>query len=162
MKYLYSLPCIVHPARSARREYRGTISGLLIDPTERTVAAAKVTVTGPNRARRRKQHRIMPQYTVPSRAGRLLIEVRIVGFKEFIRKGVHLGAMIRWVSMRAWKSAKSPKTVEYHMIFRSSTPRALDRAIDHFEGSGRTPLNGRTLPSWPPWRLAFCRPASPP
>ncbi len=95
MKYLLLASLVFcMPFASFSQEFRGTSSVLVTDPTGATVAAAKITVieiqTG---AKAETASDNAGQYTVPFLApGDYSIEVRIVGFKEFIRKGVHLGA----------------------------------------------------------------------
>jgi hypothetical protein len=80
------------PLAISAQEFRGTISGAVTDDTGGTVAAAKITVTETN-TNTRVETVTEPtgQYTAPF----LLpgdYEVRMAGFKEFVRKGIHVGA----------------------------------------------------------------------
>ena len=76
------------------QEYRGTIGGAVTDSTGATIAAAKVTVTAVETgAKAETVSDNTGHYAVPFLApGDYSIVVAIAGFKEFVRKGVHLGA----------------------------------------------------------------------
>jgi len=76
------------------QEFRGTISGVITDPTGAMVAGARVTVTEENTGTK------IP--TVSGASGEYTaafllpgdydINVELQGFKSFVRKGVHVGA----------------------------------------------------------------------
>jgi hypothetical protein len=76
------------------QEYRGTIGGAVTDSTGATIAAAKVIVTEiETGAKAETVSDNAGHYAVPFLApGNYSIAVTISGFKEFVRKGVHLGA----------------------------------------------------------------------
>jgi Carboxypeptidase regulatory-like domain len=76
------------------QEYRGTISGVVTDSTGATIAAAKVIVTEIQTGTKAESASDSTgQYAVPFLApGDYAIAVKSLGFKEFVRKGVHLGA----------------------------------------------------------------------
>src|SRR5579871_5655347 len=76
------------------QEFRGTISGLITDPTGAMIAGAKVTVTETNTGTK------IPtvsggtgEYTAAFLLpGDYDIDVQMAGFKSYSRKGVHVGA----------------------------------------------------------------------
>ena len=82
------------PLALSAQEFRGTISGEITDPTGAMIAGAKVTATETNTGTR------IPtvsdsggQYTAPFLLpGDYDITVHLEGFKEFVRRGVHVGA----------------------------------------------------------------------
>ena len=76
------------------QEYRGTISGSITDATGAMVAGAKVAVTETQTGTKTETTSDNAgQYAVPFLTpGDYQISVRFQGFKEFVRKGVHLGA----------------------------------------------------------------------
>src|SRR5271157_5386599 len=95
MKFrLVSLLALFIPAAIFAQEFRGTISGSVTDPTGAAVSAAKVTVT--------EEHTGTKIPTVSDSAGQYAatfllpgdydIVVASPGFKEALRKGVHVGA----------------------------------------------------------------------
>jgi hypothetical protein len=76
------------------QEYRGSVTGTVTDPTGAIVGGAKVTViqtqTG---ARVETVSDSAGQYIAPFLSpGDYDVTVRVAGFKEFARKGVHIGA----------------------------------------------------------------------
>jgi hypothetical protein len=76
------------------QEYRGTISGAVTDPTGAVIAGAKVTVTEINTGTKVDTvSENSGQYNAPFLApGEYSIAVKMAGFKEFVRKGVNVGA----------------------------------------------------------------------
>jgi len=76
------------------QEFRGTISGAVTDATGASVAGAKITVTETHtNVKTQAASESTGQYTVPFlMAGDYDVAAQMRGFKEFIRKGVHLGA----------------------------------------------------------------------
>jgi hypothetical protein len=95
MKFrLVSLLALCIPAALFAQEFRGTISGSVTDPTGAAITAAKVTVT--------EEHTGTKVPTVSDSAGQYAatfllpgdydIAVEAPGFKEALRKGVHVGA----------------------------------------------------------------------
>jgi len=89
-----SLLALFIPAALFAQEFRGTISGSVTDPTGAAIPAAKVTVT--------EEHTGTKIPTVSDSAGQYAatfllpgdydIAVEAPGFKEALRKGVHVGA----------------------------------------------------------------------
>ncbi|HWC97272.1 MAG TPA: carboxypeptidase-like regulatory domain-containing protein, partial [Candidatus Sulfopaludibacter sp.] len=82
------------PAALFCQEFRGTLSGSVTDSTGAVVAGAKITVTETQTGTKvDTQSDNSGQYTAPFLLpGDYQISVKLQGFKEFIRKGVHLGA----------------------------------------------------------------------
>lgn len=76
------------------QEFRGTISGLVTDPTGAPVSSAQVTVIEVHTAAKlQTTSNSSGQYTVPFLApGDYDIDVTAQGFKHFVRNGVHVGA----------------------------------------------------------------------
>ena len=76
------------------QEFRGTLSGTVTDPTGTSVAGAKVTVTETHTGTKNESlTNSGGQYTAPFLLpGDYDIAAQVQGFKEFIRKGVHVGA----------------------------------------------------------------------
>src|SRR5215469_11516840 len=89
-----AMAVLVLPLALFAQEFRGTISGMITDPTGAMVAGAKVTVTETNTGTR------IP--TVSGASGEYTaafllpgdydITVELQGFKGFFRRGVHVGA----------------------------------------------------------------------
>ena len=76
------------------QEYRGTISGAVTDATGGTIAGAKITVTETRtNTRIEAATESTGQYTAPFLLpGDYDISARMDGFKEYVRKGIHVGA----------------------------------------------------------------------
>src|SRR5690349_17591839 len=82
------------PLAMFAQEFRGTITGEISDPTGGMIAGAKVSATEVNTGTR------IPtvsdstgQYTVPFLLpGDYVVTVHMDGFREFLRRGVHVGA----------------------------------------------------------------------
>src|SRR5215469_14849268 len=95
MKLLFASGLLFASAFAVRaQEYRGTISGLVTDPSSAVIAGAKVTVTEVNTgARMQATSESKGQYTAPFLLpGDYSITVQAQGFREAVRKGIHLGA----------------------------------------------------------------------
>ena len=76
------------------QESRGTISGAVTDPTGAAVAGAKVVATEVRTGTKvQTVSESTGQYTLPFLAsGEYTVSASIQGFKEFIRKGIQIGA----------------------------------------------------------------------
>ena len=87
------LACLLPPALFSQ-EFRGTISGAVTDGTGGTIAGAKITVTETHtNTKVETVTESTGQYSAPFLLpGDYDIAAKMPGFKEFIRKGVHLGA----------------------------------------------------------------------
>ena len=89
-----ALCTLMLPLAISAQEFRGAISGAVTDATGATVAGAKVTVTETN-TNTKVETVTEPtgQYTAPFLLpGDYEVSVRMAGFKEFVRKGIHVGA----------------------------------------------------------------------
>ena len=85
---------LVVPALMLAQEFRGTISGVITDRTGAVIAGAQVTVTETHtNTRTQVASEGSGQYAAPFLSpGDYDIAATSAGFKEFIRKGVHVGA----------------------------------------------------------------------
>ncbi|MCX6626438.1 MAG: carboxypeptidase regulatory-like domain-containing protein [Candidatus Solibacter sp.] len=81
-------------ATLSAQEFRGTIGGTILDASGGTIAGAKIHVTESQSGTKAEATSDADgHYNVPLLlAGDYEIAVRMPGFKEFVRKGVHLGA----------------------------------------------------------------------
>ena len=81
-------------ATSAAQEFRGSINGVVTDATGSAVPGAKVLVTETNTGTKvETTSDSAGHYNVPFLLpGDYEISVKMDGFKEFVRKGLHLGA----------------------------------------------------------------------
>jgi len=91
---LVSVMTLLLSAALFAQEFRGTVSGAITDPTGSAVPGAKVTVTETQTgARIPAVSDNSGQYTAPYLLpGEYDIAVQSPGFKESLRKGVHIGA----------------------------------------------------------------------
>ena len=76
------------------QEFRGTISGVITDPTGALIAGAKITVTETNTGTKiptlsGSSGEYTAAFLLP---GEYAIDVQMEGFKGFARRGVHVGA----------------------------------------------------------------------
>src|SRR5215469_33599 len=85
---------ILLAAVCAAQEFRGSISGTITDATGAAVSGAKVIVTESNTGTKAETvSDAAGHYNVPFLLpGDYEVTVNIAGFKEFVRKGFHLGA----------------------------------------------------------------------
>jgi len=85
---------LLFAAACAGQEFRGTINGLISDPTGAAVGGAKVTVTETHTGTRIPTvSDIAGRYTAPFLLpGDYDIAVQMDGFKSFLRRGVHVAA----------------------------------------------------------------------
>ncbi len=94
IRYLVVFFALTLPLLMFSQEFRGTISGVVTDATGGTIAAAKVTVT---EIHTNTKVEVATESTGQYTAAFLLpgdydIAAKTPGFKEYIRKGVHVGA----------------------------------------------------------------------
>jgi hypothetical protein len=95
MKFGALLACVFALAwSSAAQEFRGTIGGLVTDPTGAVVAGANVSVTETHTGTKVPAvSDAQGQYTAPYLLpGDYDIAVQMQGFRPFVRKGVHIAA----------------------------------------------------------------------
>ena len=129
------------------QEFRGTISGVITDPTGGMVAGAKVTVTESNTGTK------VP--TVSGASGEYTaafllpgdydIGVQMEGFKAFARKGVHVGAgdhVVIDVRLDVGDVATSVEVREDASLLSTDTS-SLGQAVTTKEVA-ELPINGRT------------------
>jgi hypothetical protein len=76
------------------QEFRGTISGLILDPASAPIANAQITITEAHTGTKlATTSNATGEYTAPFLApGDYDIDVQAHGFKRFVRKEVHVGA----------------------------------------------------------------------
>jgi hypothetical protein len=98
-------------AVSYGQEFRGTISGLVTDGSGAPVAGAKVTATGVETgAKAEAKSDATGHYALPFLLpGDYDVTVQLAGFKEFVRKGVHLGRASTRISTRVCRWAMRRK-----------------------------------------------------
>jgi hypothetical protein len=136
------------------QEYRGTISGSVTDPTGAMIPGAKVTITETQTGTKvESASDNSGQYAVPFLApGEYLIVVKLTGFKEFIRKGVHLGAADHIAVDIKLEVGDTSQTVEVvadvSMVNAESASvgqSVTTREVDELPLNGRTPMVLATL-----------------
>ncbi len=127
------------------QEFRGTISGAVTDATGASVAGAKITVTETHtNVKTQAASESTGQYTVPFlMAGDYDVAAQMHGFKEFIRKGVHLGAGDRPTIDIALQIGDASQSVEVtaEVALVSSESASVGTAISTKEVED-LPLNG--------------------
>ncbi len=91
---LLAILVLAAPLAMLSQEFRGTISGAVTDPTNSVIAGAKVTVLEVHTGTKvQTVSESTGLYTAPFLLpGDYDITVQVPGFKEAVRKGVHLGA----------------------------------------------------------------------
>lgn len=91
--------CAVLAPLALAQEFRGTISGLVLDPSGAPVGAAKVSVVETKTGTRvETTSDAAGQYTAPFLLpGDYDVTAKFAGFKEYVRKGLHLDAGERMV-----------------------------------------------------------------
>lgn len=129
------------------QEFRSTLSGAVTDPTGAVVANAKVVVTEERTGTRLQTvSDAAGQYTLPFLApGEYSVDVTAAGFKEFIRKSVHVGASEHPVVNVALEVGSSAQSVEVtaDVSMLNAENASVGQAITTKEVED-LPLNGRT------------------
>lgn len=94
MKYYFLLLCSFCSILSVAQEFRGSLSGVVTDATGALVTGAKIAVTEINTGTKVETASDgVGHYNVPFLLpGDYEISMKADGFKEFLRKGLHLGA----------------------------------------------------------------------
>jgi hypothetical protein len=142
------------PFAAFSQEYRGTISGSVTDPSGALVAGAKVTVSQTQTGTRVETvSDSAGQYTAPFLApGDYSISVKTPGFKEFVRKGFHLGAgdhLAIDARIEVGDASQSVEvTAEVPMVNAESASvgqSVTTREVDEIPLNGRTPMVLATL-----------------
>jgi hypothetical protein len=144
MKYLFAALLVV-PAFA--QEFRGTVSGSVLDPAGAKVAGAKITAT-----EERTGTKILAvsdstgQYSLPFlQPGDYDISAQSQGFKEFIRKSVHVGSGDHPLIDLPLEIGNTTQTVEVtaNASLINAENSSVGQAISTKEVED-LPLNGRT------------------
>jgi hypothetical protein len=129
------------------QEFRGTISGLVSDPSGSPVAAARATAIETHTGHRLETvSNSGGQYTVPFvEPGDYDIDVVAQGFKHFVRKAVHVGAGDHAVIDIPLQLGDTQQTVSVtaDAPILNSENSSIGQAITETEVQN-LPLNGRT------------------
>jgi hypothetical protein len=129
------------------QEYRGTISGAVTDATGAMVAGAKVTVTETQTGTKvETTSDNAGQYAAPFLTpGDYQVSVRFQGFKEFVRKGVHLGAGDHFAIDARLDVGEASQSVEVtgEVPMVNAESATVGQAVTTKEVE-ELPLNGRT------------------
>ena len=138
---------LLAPAALFCQEFRGTLSGAVTDPTGAVIAGATVTVTEVQTGVKVESvSDSTGKYTVPFLLpGDYQISVKLQGFKEFVRKGVHLGAGDHVgidVRLDVGDASQSVEVTAEAPLVNADSP-SVGQAITTKEVD-ELPLNGRT------------------
>ncbi|HWB85738.1 MAG TPA: TonB-dependent receptor [Bryobacteraceae bacterium] len=129
------------------QEFRGTLSGGISDPTGAMIAGAKVSVTETHTGTKTQTvSNDAGQYTVPFLApGDYDIDVEATGFKESVRKAIHLGSGDHTVIDFKLDVGEASQTVEVTGAapLINSENDSVGQAVTTNEVED-LPLNGRT------------------
>ena len=143
--YLSALLLVAIPAFG--QEFRGTLSGDITDPGAAAVANAQVTVTETHTGTAiHTTSDAAGQYTAPFLLpGDYEVHVAAAGFKEFTRRGIHVGAGDHPVIDVRLEVGASSQTVEVtaDATLLNSENASIGQAITTKEVE-EMPLNGRT------------------
>ena len=135
------------PLALAAQEFRGTITGTVTDTTGAQIAAAKVTVTEINtNTKTQTVSDASGHYTAPFLLpGDYDIAVTAPGFKEAVRKGIHVGAGDHTVIDASLNVGDSAQTIEVtaDVPLINSENASVGQAITTKEVED-LPLNGGT------------------
>src|SRR5581483_9409494 len=145
VRALLTVIAIALPAFS--QEFRSTVSGAVTDPTGAVVAGAKI-VASEERTGTKSQtvSDSSGHYTIPFLApGEYSISVEAPGFKEFIRKSIHIGSGEHPVIDVPLEVGSATQTVEVtaDVSLLNSENASIGQAITTKEVED-LPLNGRT------------------
>jgi hypothetical protein len=129
------------------QEFRGTINGIVTDPTGAVVAGAKVAVTEIHTGTKIPAvSDSVGQYTAPFLLpGDYDIAVQMQGFKAFVRKGVHVGAgdhMAIDVNLAVGDTAQSVEVTAEAPLLNTENS-SLGQEVNAKEVA-ELPINGRT------------------
>jgi Carboxypeptidase regulatory-like domain len=135
------------PCGLQSQEFRGTISGLVSDPSGSPIVAARATATETHTGRKLGTvSNSGGEYTVPFvESGDYDIDVVAQGFKHFVRKAVHVGAgdhVIIDISLQLGDTQQTVSVTADAPILNSENS-TIGQAITEKEVQN-LPLNGRT------------------
>ncbi|HEX4749027.1 MAG TPA: carboxypeptidase regulatory-like domain-containing protein [Bryobacteraceae bacterium] len=138
---------IFTPLCVSAQENSGTITGLISDPSSAPVPNAQVTITGEQTgAKHDSVSNASGEYTVPFlEPGNYDVAVQAPGFKEFVRKQVHVGAGDHAridIPLQIGNTAETVSVTAEAPIINSENA-AVGQAITEKEVED-LPLNGRT------------------
>jgi hypothetical protein len=131
------------------QEFRGTITGVVTDPTTATVAGAKLTATEVHTGTKTQTvSDSTGQYTLPFLApGQYEIAAQMQGFKGFVRKDINLGAgdhPVIDISLELGDVSQSVQiTADVQLLNteNGSTGQAITtKEVEEMPLNGRTPL----------------------
>jgi hypothetical protein len=138
---------LVLPLGLLAQEFRGTISGVITDSSGAIVAGAQVTVTETNTGTKiSSTSGAAGEYTIAFLLpGDYDISATIQGFKEFIRKGVHVGAGDHPVVDVRLELGASTQSVEVtaDASLLNTENASVGQAVSTKEVA-ELPINGRT------------------
>lgn len=149
---LFSALMMAIPLTLCSQEFRGTISGIVTDPSNAVITGARVTVTEVNTGTKvQVMSESTGQYTAPFLLpGDYSIAVQYAGFKDAVRNGIHLGAGERPlidIRLEVGESAQAVEvTAEAPLVNNENA--SVGNAITTKEVED-IPLNGGS-----PWMLA--------
>ena len=147
MRSLLALFLLAVPVFS--QEFRSTLSGAITDPTGAAVPNAKVLATEERTGTKLQTVSDQAgQYVLPFLApGEYSISVQFAGFKEFIRKSVHVGSgdhPVIDVALEVGNASQSVEVTEDVTLLNSenaSVGQAITtREVEDLPLNGRTPL----------------------
>ncbi|HWZ29991.1 MAG TPA: carboxypeptidase-like regulatory domain-containing protein [Bryobacteraceae bacterium] len=147
MRSLLALFLLAVPVFS--QEFRSTLSGAITDPTGAAVPNAKVLATEERTGTKLQTvSDAAGQYVLPFLApGEYSISVQFAGFKEFIRKSVHVGSgdhPVIDVALEVGNASQSVEVTEDVTLLNSenaSVGQAITtREVEDLPLNGRTPL----------------------
>jgi hypothetical protein len=160
--------CLFLPLAAFGQEFRGTISGAVTDPTGAAVAGAKVVATEVRTGTKvQTVSESTGQYTLPFLApGEYDLSTTFSGFKEFIRRGIQIGAGdhpvidVRLSVGEATTSVEVTADAPLLNTENASTGQAITtKEVEFLPLNGRTPRCSHSSPWawWPPalrsWRI---------
>ncbi len=139
----------IFPLSLVSQEFRGTISGLVTDPSSSPVAGAQVTVTETHTGTKTQTvSNSTGEYTAPFLApGDYDIDIQAQGFKHFVRQAVHVGAgdhAVIDIPLQLGEAVQTVSVTENAPILNtenSTVGQAItEKEVENLPLNGRTPL----------------------
>ncbi|MFB3828617.1 MAG: carboxypeptidase regulatory-like domain-containing protein [Bryobacteraceae bacterium] len=147
---IIALAILLLPAGAWAQQFRGSITGRVMDSQQAVIAGVKITATGSEtQARSETVSSSTGQYTLPFlQPGDYKIEAAIAGFKHYVREGVHVSANDQIgldITMEVGQVSESVTvTAEAPMLTTTtaSTGQVISSTfIEAFPLNGRSPLS---------------------